>query len=163
ARRRSVGAPRRPIRMSSTSSATRWACRARPTSPCGRRRKSWRSEIGIAGSTSDSMSTIRVAAVGDLHCGRNPQGPLQPLFALVLCGALTDHGAPDEARGLARELSALKVPVVAVLGNHDYEAGKQDEIRKILGDSGVSVLDGESCEFHGIGFAGAKGFCGGFG
>jgi Icc-related predicted phosphoesterase len=106
-----------------------------------------------------------------LHCGRNPQAPLQLLFAavseradaLILCGDLTDHGAPDEARGLAKELSALKVPVVAVLGNHDFEAGKHDEITKILGDAGVCVLDGESCEFHGIGFAGVKGFCGGFG
>jgi len=121
--------------------------------------------------TVTQRTTVRVAAVGDLHCGRNPQTPLQPLLAsvseradaLVLCGDLTDHGAPDEARGLAKELGALKVPIVAVLGNHDFEAGKQDEIRKILADAGVCVLDGESCEFHGIGFAGVKGFCGGFG
>jgi Icc-related predicted phosphoesterase len=118
-----------------------------------------------------SPGTVRLAAVGDLHCGRNPQAPLQPLFAavgeradvLVLCGDLTDHGAPDEARALAKELTGLKVPIVAVLGNHDFESGKHDEISKILCDAGVSVLDGESCEFHGIGFAGVKGFCGGFG
>ena len=115
--------------------------------------------------------TVRIAAVGDLHCGRNPQSPVQPLFvesgaqadALVLCGDLTDHGTPDEARALAKDLASLKVPVVAVLGNHDFEAGKPDEVRKILLDAGACVLDGESCEFHGIGFAGVKGFCGGFG
>lgn len=117
------------------------------------------------------QTSVRIAAMGDLHCGKNPQWPLQPVFAdvgghadaLVLCGDLTDHGLPDEARALAKELATLKVPIVAVLGNHDFEAGKQDEIRKILGDAGVFVLDGESCEVHGVGFAGAKGFCGGFG
>src|SRR5205807_4125105 len=65
---------------------------------------------------------------------------------------------------LVRELTAsLKIPVVAVLGNHDYESGKADEIRQILGDAGVAVLDGEATEVHGIGFAGVKGFAGGFG
>jgi Icc-related predicted phosphoesterase len=71
---------------------------------------------------------------------------------------------PDEARVLARELTAaVKIPVVAVLGNHDFESGKQDEITQILRDSGVTVLDGEAAEIHGIGFAGVKGFAGGFG
>jgi len=55
------------------------------------------------------------------------------------------------------------VPCVTVLGNHDFEAGKADEIRQILTDVGVNVLDGDSCELHGVGFAGVKGFCGGFG
>lgn len=96
----------------------------------------------------------------------------QPLFAqisgsadvLVICGDFTDYGLPDEARILARELTAsLKIPVVAVLGNHDYESGHENEIRQILTDSGVAVLDGEATEIHGVGFAGVKGFCGGFG
>ena len=81
-----------------------------------------------------------------LRPSRRP-GSLQPLFAqitesadmLVLCGDLTDYGLPEEARALAREIPArVKIPAVAVLGNHDYESGQQDEIRKILSDAGVS-------------------------
>jgi Icc-related predicted phosphoesterase len=115
---------------------------------------------------------VRVAAIGDLHYGRTDQALLRPLFGrisgaadvLVLCGDLVDHGQPDEARVLARELAALVgVPVVAVLGNHDFEAGKADEIAAILRDAGVHVLDGDSYEVGGLGIAGVKGFCGGFG
>lgn len=116
---------------------------------------------------------VRVAALGDLHYSRNAaQGSLQALFAqitesadvLVLAGDLTDYGLAEEARGLAREVtSALKIPVVAVLGNHDYESGEQDEVRRIMADAGVVTLDGETTEIHGIGFAGIKGFAGGFG
>jgi Icc-related predicted phosphoesterase len=116
---------------------------------------------------------VRVAAIGDIHHGKNAvQGSLQSLFAqitetadiLVLCGDLTDYGHPDEARALAREITAaVKIPSVAVLGNHDCEMDQQAEICKILQDAGVAVLDGDSAEFHGIGFAGVKGFCGGFG
>lgn len=116
---------------------------------------------------------VRVAAVGDLHLGKNAaQGTLQPLFAqitaesdvLVLAGDLTDYGQPDEARLLAREItSSLKIPCVAVLGNHDFEAGHQAEVSRILQDAGVVMLDGDSTEVHGVGFAGIKGFCGGFG
>jgi Icc-related predicted phosphoesterase len=116
---------------------------------------------------------VRVAALGDLHHGRTATaGSLQPLFSqitdaadvLVLCGDLTDYGLPEEARALARELTAsLKIPAVAVLGNHDYESNQQDEIRKIVADAGVVPLDGDTTEIHGIGFAGVKGFCGGFG
>jgi Icc-related predicted phosphoesterase len=114
---------------------------------------------------------VRIAAVGDLHCSKTAQGTLQPLFAriaesadvLLLAGDLTDFGLPEEARVLARELTAVHVPVVAVLGNHDWESGKQDEVGEILRDAGATVLDGDSCEIHGIGIAGVKGFCGGFG
>ena len=78
----------------------------------------------------------------------------------MLCGDFTDYGLPEEARILARELTAsVKIPVIAVLGNHDYESGKQDEIRQILIDAGVTVLDGEATEVHGVGFAGVKGLC----
>jgi len=116
-------------------------------------------------------SVIRVAALGDLHCTRNSQGAFQPLFAKVaeaadvvlVAGDLTDYGQPEEARVLAKELSGIRVPVVAVLGNHDIESGKADEVRHILTDAGVVILDGEVCEMHGIGIAGAKGFGGGFG
>jgi Icc-related predicted phosphoesterase len=118
-----------------------------------------------------SARTIRIAAIGDLHVAKNAQGTFQQLFAqisssadvLALCGDFTDYGVPDEARVLARELTSVKIPVVAVLGNHDYEGGKPDEIMHILRDAGVTVLDGEATEVHGIGFAGVKGFCGGFG
>jgi Icc-related predicted phosphoesterase len=115
---------------------------------------------------------VRIAALGDLHHGRNASpGALQPLFSqineaadvLVLCGDLTDYGLPDEARALTREMSPLKIPTVVVLGNHDFESGQQDEIRTILIDAGMAVLDGDTTEVHGIGFAGVKGFAGGFG
>ena len=115
---------------------------------------------------------VRIAAVGDMHFSRAvPAGSLQPLFAqindcadiLVLCGDLTDYGLPEEARGFAREIAAVKIPMVAVLGNHDFESGQQDEVKKILGDAGVTTLDGDTTEIHGIGFAGVKGFAGGFG
>jgi Icc-related predicted phosphoesterase len=115
---------------------------------------------------------LRIAAMGDLHVSKSSQGVFQPLFSqisaaadvLVLCGDFTDYGLPDEARVLVRELNAaMKVPVIAVLGNHDYEGGKSDEIRQLLVDGGVTVLDGEATELHGVGFAGVKGFAGGFG
>src|SRR4026209_1868344 len=114
---------------------------------------------------------LRIAAMGDLHVSKTSQGAFQPLFTqvnqsadvLLLCGDFTDYGLPYEARVLVRELAVVKIPVIAVLGNHDYEAGKQLEIRQILIDGGVSVLDGEATEVHGVGFAGVKGFAGGFG
>jgi Icc-related predicted phosphoesterase len=116
--------------------------------------------------------TVRIVAVGDLHCGRSSSESLHSLFGvlpaesdvLLLCGDLVDHGLAQEARVLAREISTtIRVPVIAVLGNHDMEAGEQGEITTILEDVGVHVLDGESCEIEGIGFAGVKGFAGGFG
>jgi Icc-related predicted phosphoesterase len=116
--------------------------------------------------------TVRLAAMSDIHVSKTGQGALSSAFAqvseradlLVLCGDLTDYGLPEEARVLARDIgTALRVPCVAVLGNHDFEAGKQDEVRQILTDAGVTVLDGDSCELQGVGFAGVKGFCGGFG
>lgn len=117
-------------------------------------------------------TTLRIAAVGDIHVSKTSAGAFHPLFTqisetadvLVLCGDFTDYGLPDEARVLARELTAsMKLPVVAVLGNHDYEGGQPDEIRQILADAGVTMLDGEATEIHGVGFAGVKGFAGGFG
>ncbi len=82
---------------------------------------------------------------------------------LVLCGDLTDFGLMEEAVLLAKDLSAFKLPTVAVLGNHDFETGKADEIKHLLQDAGVVMLDGDSAEVLGIGFAGTKGFAGGFG
>lgn len=115
---------------------------------------------------------VRLAAVADIHFGKASAGTLQALLAqaseaadiLVLAGDLTDYGTPEEAHLLAKELStAVKLPIVAVLGNHDYETGHEKEVAEILGRVGVKVLDGEACEIHGIGFAGVKGFAGGFG
>jgi Icc-related predicted phosphoesterase len=82
---------------------------------------------------------------------------------LLLCGDLTDHGLEDEARLLVKELTAAKVPVIAVLGNHDYESGKPESVVAVLKEAGVHVLDGDSVEIAGVGFAGVKGFAGGFG
>lgn len=119
-----------------------------------------------------ARSHLRIAAVGDLHVSKTSQGKFQTLFTqisesadvLLLCGDFTDYGMPEEARILARDLSAtVKVPVIAVLGNHDYEGDRQDEITQILLDAGVRVLDGEVTEVQGVGFAGVKGFAGGFG
>lgn len=117
------------------------------------------------------MSLVRVAAIADLHSTKTSQGSLQPLFAsvresadlLLIAGDLTDCGRPDEAQVLARELSALRIPVVAVLGNHDVESGKEAEVSQVLADAGVVVLDGDAREVLGVGIAGVKGFGGGFG
>ena len=115
---------------------------------------------------------IRIAAVGDTHVPKSGHAGLQPALAaaaanadvLVLCGDITDYGLPEEARIVASAIQlALKIPVVAVLGNHDYESGHADEVKKILMDVGVIVLDGDAQEVAGIGFAGVKGFAGGFG
>ena len=116
-------------------------------------------------------STVRVAAVGDLHCSKASRGHFQTLFAraaevsdlLVLCGDLTDYGLPEEAHVLVQEMSGLKLPTVAVLGNHDFESGREAEVAAILAEAGVRMLDGDAMELLGIGFAGTKGFAGGFG
>ena len=114
---------------------------------------------------------VRVAAIADLHCSKTAQGAFQPLLAkiaesadvLLIAGDLTDYGLPDEARVLARELAPIHLPVIAVLGNHDFESGKGDQVRQIITDAGVVVLDGDAYETQGIGIAGIKGFGGGFG
>lgn len=116
--------------------------------------------------------TVRIAAVADLHVGIKTAGAWQPIFermsaeadVALLCGDLTDYGLPEEADVLASEIEhRLTIPAVAVLGNHDYESGREKDVAKVLGDAGVAVLDGEAFEVHGIGFAGTKGFAGGFG
>src|SRR5881394_3823196 len=115
---------------------------------------------------------VRIAAVSDIHYAKDSHGVLQPLFSqitesadvLVLAGDLTDYGLAEEAKVLARDLTTtVKVPIVAVLGNHDYESGQEAELVKILSDAGVRMLDGDTFETHGVGFAGVRGFCGGFG
>lgn len=119
-----------------------------------------------------TTGVVRVAAVSDIHYSKSSQGSLQPLFAeitenadvLVLAGDLTDYGLAEEAKILAKDLtSSLKIPAVGVLGNHDYEAGEEKEISRVLSDAGVRMLDGDTYEVQGVGFAGIRGFCGGFG
>jgi len=115
---------------------------------------------------------MRIAATADLHVGKSSPGLLQPLLSqittgadvLVLAGDITDYGTADEARNLVKDLAAsVRIPIVAVLGNHDFEAGHEGEIQQILVDHGVCLLDGGTCEVQGVGFAGVKGFAGGFG
>jgi Icc-related predicted phosphoesterase len=116
-------------------------------------------------------NAVRFAAVGDLHCTEKSAGSLRGLFAqaaeaadaLLLCGDLTDYGTVAEARVLADELGVVRVPIVAVLGNHDHESGEPDAVRRTLEAAGVQVLDGEAVEVCGVGIAGTKGFAGGFG
>jgi Icc-related predicted phosphoesterase len=116
--------------------------------------------------------TLRIAAVADIHVKKTSAGAMLPLFTkatesadvLLLCGDLTDYGTVEEAKILAKDITAaLRIPALAVLGNHDFESDQQDEVVKILADVGVIVLDGDSTELHGVGFAGVKGFAGGFG
>lgn len=119
-----------------------------------------------------AKDVVRIAALGDIHYGRNATpGSLQPVFSqindsadlLVLCGDLTDYGLVEEAQALVRELASVKVPMVGVLGNHDVESAQETELTKVFADAGIAMLDGDSTEILGVGFAGVKGFAGGFG
>jgi Icc-related predicted phosphoesterase len=116
--------------------------------------------------------TLRIAAVADIHVKKTGHGSMRSLFAaaseqadvLLLCGDLTDYGLVEEAKILAKEITtSLRIPVIGILGNHDFESGKQDDVVRIMIDAGVTMLDGDSHEIEGVGFAGVKGFGGGFG
>lgn len=114
---------------------------------------------------------LRLAAIGDLHVGENMDRPYRDLFSrisqeadvLALCGDLTNFGKTPEAEILAEDLRACTIPIVGVLGNHDYECGQPGEVARILHEAGMRVLDGEAYEIEGVGFAGCKGFIGGYG
>jgi Icc-related predicted phosphoesterase len=120
---------------------------------------------------SEKKKAIRLAAVGDLHCTKASMGQFAPWLSkvndaadvLLLCGDLTDYGTPEEAHVLAKELSVVRIPMLGVLGNHDYESGKADEVAQILSQTGLTLLSGDSVEVAGVGFTGVKGFAGGFG
>ncbi|MFN3405275.1 MAG: metallophosphoesterase [Cytophagaceae bacterium] len=113
---------------------------------------------------------VRIAAVGDIHVREGDKGKWTDFFKkvsseadlLLLCGDLTDTGHKSEADVLAKELKACSIPVVAVLGNHDYEAGEHDLIKKTISSDKTTVLDGDSVIIGNIGIAGVKGFGGGF-
>lgn len=118
------------------------------------------------------IKPIRIAAVGDLHYTKHSKGKAEKLFAAisasadvaVLCGDLTDYGLPEEAALLAADIQAhLRVPALAVIGNHDFESGHSIEIASTLDSAGVHMLEDEVCEIRGVGFAGVCGFGGGFG
>jgi Icc-related predicted phosphoesterase len=115
-------------------------------------------------------SRIKIAAVGDLHVTEHAYQPYRELFEqasaqadiLLLCGDLTNTGLPKEAENLAYALSQSKIPVVGVLGNHDHHSDQTDEVKKILSQAKFKFLDDETFEYKGVGFAGVKGFGGGF-
>jgi Icc-related predicted phosphoesterase len=115
--------------------------------------------------------TIRIAAIGDLHCRKTSSGQISPLLSrvndtadvLLLCGDLVDHGLEEEARILAKELAVVRVPMIGVLGNHDFQASADASVTRVLGEAGVQMLDGDAVEVCGVGFAGTKGFLGGYG
>lgn len=116
--------------------------------------------------------SLRIAAIGDLHAHEQARDLYRELFEeisekadiLVICGDLTNLGLPEEARHLAEDLKSCAIPVLAVLGNHDYHHSQEKEIKQILSESGVIFLDeDETFELDGVGFAGIKGFGGGFG
>ena len=118
----------------------------------------------------EETKKTRIAAVADVHVKEGDKGKWTDFFkevsaradVLVIAGDLTDTGDEMEAQVLAEELKACAVPVVAVLGNHDYEKGRHKLIRQILLKAGAHILDGEAIVIGNIGFAGVKGFGGGF-
>ena len=114
---------------------------------------------------------LRVAAVGDLHVGENHNRPYRELFervaddadVLCLCGDLVNFGKTREVEILVEDIRACKIPMVGVLGNHEHECGQPELVTKMLCDAGVQMLTGQAYEIEGVGFAGGKGFVGGFG
>ena len=111
---------------------------------------------------------IHVAAAGDIHFGPDAAGTLRPHLEhlgeradlLLLAGDLTRVGTAEEAKALAGELADIDIPMVAVLGNHDYQCDQADDVTAILEGIGVHVLEGTSVEIpvNGatVGVAGTK-------
>jgi Icc-related predicted phosphoesterase len=114
---------------------------------------------------------MRVAAIGDLHVQEHDEAPYRELFSeisnhadvLLLCGDLTNFGKTREAEILADDIKSCTVPVLGVLGNHDFECGQPEKVVEILSAAGMIVLDEQAHEIDGVGFAGVKGFLGGYG
>jgi len=114
---------------------------------------------------------MRIAATADLHFMPSNHAAVQDQLSkardeadvLVLAGDLTNFGQPAEMEPLLNALVRLRVPTIAVLGNHDYESGKEQELMRMMTAEGIKVLDGSAYERDGVGFAGTKGFVGGFG
>ncbi|MCJ8210271.1 metallophosphoesterase [Mucilaginibacter sp. RS28] len=118
----------------------------------------------------EEKKIFKIAAVGDIHVRENDKGKYADYFrdisanadVLLICGDLTDTGDEDEAQVLSDELRNCTIPVVCVLGNHDYEKGRHKLIRQAIQNQNVHVLDGEAITIGNLGFAGIKGFGGGF-
>ncbi|WP_293928305.1 metallophosphoesterase family protein [Sphingobacterium sp. UBA6320] len=118
----------------------------------------------------EERKKTKIAAMADIHIRISDKGKLRDIFeelnetadVLAICGDLTDTGDEEEAVVLGEELKALRIPVVGVLGNHDYEKGRQKIIKQILTDHHMTILDGESIVLADVAFAGVKGFGGGF-
>jgi Icc-related predicted phosphoesterase len=122
----------------------------------------------------DEPGKVRIAAAGDLHARAGDGERLTAAFAeaasdadlILLAGDLTAHGDPAEARELATACRGLELPVIAVLGNHDWHLDRQDEVTRELEDAGVTVLQRSLvvCQVNGleVGIVGTKGFVGGF-
>ena len=114
---------------------------------------------------------MRIGATADLHFFSPRYGAIQDELAqvrdqadlLVIAGDLTNYGKPQEMEQLLNALVRLRLPIVAVLGNHDYESGSQIELMRMMTEAGIKLLDGTAYERDGVGFAGTKGFPGGFG
>lgn len=113
---------------------------------------------------------MKIAALADIHIRESSKGLFNEFFAeigqtadvMLICGDLTDRGLPSEAAVLCEELREVRIPIITVLGNHDFHNNQQEDIKKILKDAGKIVLDKEPYEYNGVGFAGIKGFMGGF-
>src|SRR5215467_3698747 len=114
---------------------------------------------------------MRIAATADLHFSPPTYDRIREPFTrvrdeadvLMIASDLTNYGKPEEMHSLLNGLVRLRVPIVAVLGNHDYESGQEQELIRMMTAEGIKVLDGSSYERDGVGFAGTKGFLGGFG
>jgi Icc-related predicted phosphoesterase len=114
---------------------------------------------------------MKIAAIGDLHVTEDNVAPYGPMFEeisgkadiLLLCGDLTNFGKSGEAQILGQDIAKATIPVLGVLGNHDYECGQHVEVARILHEAGMVILDEQAHQIGGVGFAGVKGFLGGFG
>jgi Icc-related predicted phosphoesterase len=121
------------------------------------------------------VKTIRVAAAGDIHAGTGDGDRVREAFTraeeqadlILLAGDLTQHGQIDEVCIVADACRDLEIPVVAVLGNHDWHSDRPQDLTRALAEAGVVVLERTHTilPVHGvsIGIVGTKGFVGGFG
>lgn len=114
---------------------------------------------------------MRIAATADLHFSPQSYAAVREQLnkvrdeadLLVIAGDLTNYGQPGEMEPLLNAIVRLRVPTVVVLGNHDYESGQEQELMRMMTAEGLKILDGSAYERDGVGFAGTKGFIGGFG
>ena len=114
---------------------------------------------------------MRIAALADIHFSPPAYDRIRTVMErvrdeadlLIIAGDLTNYGRVQEMESLLNALVRLRIPIVAVLGNHDYESGQEGELMRMMTAEGIKILDGTAYERDGVGFAGTKGFIGGFG